>query len=302
MHTDNLRPRSDILRPALMLAVCVLLLFRENLTGAEVTVPVGAARLTLPVPDGYELLPLDKPDVANAVEQIAPTAGTSNSRLAFLVFSADFQAERGDTDARSIDFQTMRKCFTTNLSSDYFEVEKRNLKAQSATILDKAKSRVEALSNKGTYGTQPELENIVLPVFMETERAIGISTLWKITSTDESGNRQTSESVVTFCMLLLKGKALFFYVRGARTELEWSQAEARKLAEQLIALNPSSWVEAQNEKTGLDTQKAIDAGVKSSKLPTTWAELWFYVGAIALVLAWAFLKKRAKTEPPVIRR
>jgi hypothetical protein len=283
-------PASRGARITPMLVACALLVFCDNLVGAGVTVSIGTARLTLPVPDGYQVLPLEKPDIANAVEQLAPTSGTPNARLAYMVFSTDAEEGKPDADIRSIDFQTMQKCFTRNVTRAYFEEEKKLVKASSANIKDTAQERIEVLKEDGYYDAQSEFENTFLPVFLETERAIGFSLLWKITSTDESGNRQVEESAVTVCMMVLKGKVLYCYFRGSKSDLEWNQQEASKLAEQLVALNPSSWIEVLNEKTGLDNQKAINAGIK-----------WAGFGVIASVLVWVFYKRRGKTESPAIR-
>lgn len=292
-------PRSIVSLRTLLFFPLVFLY--AHLAGADISVSIGTASLTLPVPEGYQALPLDKQEIAAVVEKAVPTAGTTNTRLAFLVLKADLDADRGNADARSIDFQTMRESFTKNLSRDYFEGEKKLLRAQAGAFMEKAKGRVAELSKAGTYGTNPESESTSMSLFIDTERVIGMSTVWKMAWTDESGRRQTQESVVTVCLMLLKGKALFFYVRGTKDELAWTQAEARKMAEQLIALNPSSWVEAQNEKTGLDTQKIIDAGIKGSKLPTTWTELGALVGVIAVVLGWFYFKRRTAKVPPVIK-
>jgi hypothetical protein len=230
-----------------------------------------------------------------------PTAGTPNMRVAIFFRSQDIEADDVRYDSRSFDFLTIRKSQTINASLSDLAGVKQLAKTQlDKLFLTSGKTRVAELAKDGFYGTKPVFEPTVLPVFYETERAFASTTIWKVTRLDDHNGTVVRESVVTTCTMLLKGKFVLLYVRGAKGDVEWTRTEAVKMPQKLAKLNPDNFVEAMNEKTGLDTQKIIDAGIKGSKLPKTWTQLWICIGGIAVVLILVGLKRWAKSEPPVI--
>jgi hypothetical protein len=89
-----------------------------------------------------------------------------------------------------------------------------------------------------TAKPRPEVTNFfAFPLHYETENAMAVS-LWKKLSVSGVNYQQLEfDQVVTYTVLLVKGKVLLLFVTGDKADLQWTRTTARKWAAKVIAAN-----------------------------------------------------------------
>lgn len=212
-------------------------------------VMMGPTGFTLPTPEGFALLTDDMKPYAEVAKRFVIS---TNERLALFLSTDDIAlAKAGKVPApvRQLDVQTAKSLLTPLISNADFLELKRVVKKQNEEIINKAQTEIAKEISKMSKGIQSDYDvdlnlsvskMIPLPPHHETERSLSYSMTVKFNVTDADGKPAVHEGIVTSTFLHLKGKVLFIYAHGGKSDLEWTRTVSQQWSDAIIAANPSS--------------------------------------------------------------
>lgn len=213
------------------------------------TVQVGGTDIVLPAPVGFVVVGDELPEIVKIGEASLPP---DNRLVAMAVTEADHRAMLARQEAavaRYILVQVPRRIEKGRHNSKFFAALKTVIGTQNEKILAQVKNRLPDVMNYVTGKLGDALDRKVraeipemtpLPAHREGDRSFSYSMYIKLKMEIEGEDATEDISAATLTGLHVRGKILFLYVYGTKSDLEWTRTASADWSDAILAANGSN--------------------------------------------------------------